>query len=446
VPRLLSLALIVVAFYCAESFGQAPARIVIHDVTIVDVRSGALQPDMTAVVAGNRIADIHKTIAADRSAPTVVDGRGKFLIPGLWDMEVHLSWTTDSALPLLIAKGVTDVRDMGSDVVQIEHWRARTAEGSLAGPTIVRVGPMLNGKSFNQYQMVVGPPEEARAVVRTLKFIGMDGLSLERRVPRDSYFALMAEAKKADIPVGGHIPIAITPEEASDAGQRTIENADTLFEGMLVQGIPEEKLAAKIHEYIRSGAADALFARFVKNHTAYTPAISQFEWSLRDADPAAPDDPRKRYVAKSLRDFFRKHPLEPSDRVAMTQMFPELLNAVGRMNQDGVTLLAGTDIAGSRIPGFSLHDELAMLVRAGLTPLAALRSATINPAMVLGREHDHGTIEVGKIADLVLLGANPLDDIHNVDRIVAVIANGRLYRAPDIDALLRVAEERAASQ
>ena len=159
---------------------------------------------------------------------------------------------------------------------------------------------MLNGKSFNQYQMVIGSPEQARGIVRTLKFIGMDALSLERRVPRDSYFSLMEEAKHEGIPVGGHIPIGVKPEEASDAGQVTIENADTLFEGMVLAGIPEEKISAAIAQFLASGTADALFARFVKNHTAYTPAISQFEWSLQDADPSAPKDPRKRYVVARL--------------------------------------------------------------------------------------------------------------------------------------------------
>jgi len=130
---------------------------------------------------------------------------------------------------------------------------------------------MLNGKSFNQYQMVVGPPEQAKGVVRTLRFIGMDGLSLERRVPRDSYFALMDEAKREQIAVGGHIPIGIKREEASDAGQATIENIDTLFEYMLSEGIPEEKIPEAITKFLASGEADKLFALFVKNCTAYTP-------------------------------------------------------------------------------------------------------------------------------------------------------------------------------
>jgi hypothetical protein len=135
-------------------------------------------------------------------------------------------------------------------------------------------------------------PEQARGIVRALKFVGVEGLSLERRVPRDSYFALLDEAKREQLLVGGHIPIGVKPEEAPEAGQATIENADTLFEGMFTVGIPEDKIPAEIARFLASGAADKLFALFAKNKTAYTPALSQFEWSLRDADPAAPKDPR----------------------------------------------------------------------------------------------------------------------------------------------------------
>ena len=322
---------------CAALAAQTPPLVITH-ITIIDTHGGTAQPDMTIVIRGSRIAEIQKVASDHWDGATVIDGQGKFLIPGLWDMEVHLSWTTDSALPLLVANGVTDVRDMGSDLAELENWRTRISTGLLVGPYILRVGPMLNGKSFNRYQMVIGPPEQAKGVVRTLKFLGMDGLSLERRVPRDSYFALVEEAKQEGIPVGGHIPIGVQPGEASDAGQASIENADTLFEGMLSAGIPEDKIPAAIVRFLASGAADELFARFVKNHTAYTPAISQFEWSLQDADPSAPKDPRKRYVARSLRDFLlTQHPLAPDDLKAMQKMFPELVKVVGRMNRDGVT-------------------------------------------------------------------------------------------------------------
>jgi len=212
---------------------------------------------------------------------------------------------------------------------------------------------------------------------------------------------------------------------------------------MLTAGIPEDKIPAAIAQFLASGEASKLFQRFVKNHTAYTPAISAFQWSLQDLDPAAPKDPRKRFVAKSLRDFSKTHPLAPADLKAMQAMFPQLLKVVGRMSDDGVLLLAGTDIAGPRIPGFSVHDELSMLVQAGLTPLQALQTATLNPAVVLNATKDYGSVEAGKIADLVLLDANPLEDIANVDRISAVVLRGKLFGRADLDRLLRQAQQTA---
>jgi Amidohydrolase family len=428
---------------CPTAKADDTSHLIIHDVAIVDTRTGKLFEDKDVAITGDRIVSIEPAKAALPKDEILVDGHDKFLIPGLWDMEVHLSWTTESALPLLVANGVTDVRDMGSKLDQIDDWRTRISEGSLVGPHILRVGPMLNGKSFNEYQMVVGPPEQTRGVVRTLKFLGMDGLSLERRVPRDSYFALLDEAKREQIPVGGHIPIGIKPEEASDAGQATIENIDTLFEFMLTEGIPEEKIPAAIGHFLASGDADKLFTLFKRNHTAYTPALSQFQWSLQAADASAPKDPRMEYVAKSQRNFFAQHPIAASDLRAMEAMAPEMTKVVGRMSRDGVLLLAGTDIAGPRIPGFSLQDELSMLVKAGLTPLQALQTATLNPAVVLHSTNDFGTAEPGKSADVVLLDANPLEDIGNTGRISAVVVRGRLFRRSDLDGLLRKAQQLA---
>jgi imidazolonepropionase-like amidohydrolase len=427
-------------FLGRPSRAQPPQLLITH-ISVIDTHGGPLQPDMTVLVRGDRVAAVQRTDAVDRSGATVLDGRGKFLIPGLWDMEVHLSWATASALPVLIANGVTGVRDLGSTLEQIDGWRAQIATGSLIGPYILRAGPMLNGRSFNQYQMTIGSPEEARSVARTLKFLGLDVLSLERRVPRDSYFALMDEAKRAGIPVGGHVPIGITPEEAADAGQATVDNIDGLFENMLAGGMPEDSVPAAIRDFLASGRADTVFADFVRARTACTPALSQ--WPSHDPDSAVARDPRRRYVARSQRDFFAKHPLAPADLAAMERMAPEFVEVVGRMHHDGVTLLTGTDLAGPRIPGFSLHDELRALVTAGLTPLQALQAATLAPATVLGRTNDFGSVAAGTFADLVVLDANPLERIENTTRIAAVVLHGKLLRRDDLNELLARAQQLA---
>jgi imidazolonepropionase-like amidohydrolase len=411
------------------------ASLAITHVTVINPAEANPRRDVTVVIRDGRIAGIGTDVPSDAR---VVDGRGKFLIPGLWDMHVHLSWTTSSALPLLVANGVTTVRDMGSKLSEIDDWRSRIAAGVLVGPRILRVGPILNGKSFNQYQMVAGNPDETRGVARALKEVGVDFLKIHRRLSRDSYFALIDEAKKLGIDVVGHIPMTVSPEEASDAGQVTLEHTETIFEGTFAAAL-KGKLPEAIRKF-READADRLFARFVKNHTVVDPTL--VAWSPV-VDPAAKDDPRLRYVAASTKKA-AVPPMSEEDLQGMRDTVAEFRQVVRQMHNDGVTLVAGTDIAGSRIPGFTLHGELANLVDCGLTPLEALRAATLTPATVTHRANDLGSIETGKIADLVLLDANPLDDIHNTGKIAAVVVGGRLFERSDLDALLRQAEELAA--
>src|SRR5437867_4127005 len=411
------------------------ATLAITHVTIIDTNGGAPQRDVTVVIHDDRIAEITgKSVPATR----VIDGRGKFLIPGLWDMHVHLSWTTSSALPVLVANGVTSVRDLGSRLSEIDAWRTKIAEGTLIGPRILRVGPILNGQKFNQYQMVSGNPDETRGVARALKEVGVDFLKVHRRFLRDSYFALIDEAKRLGIPVVGHIPMSVTPEEASNAGQQTIEHTETLFEGTF-SATMKEKLPEAIRKFREGGDADKLFAVFVKNHTVVDPTLAA--WSGLLADPSG-SGPRMRYVAASNKKSIA--PISPDELQGYRDVFAEFRKVVGQMHRDGVTLVTGTDIAASRVPGFLMHDELALFVECCLTPLEALQAATANPAKVVNRFNDLGSIETGKIADLVLLDANPLDDIHNTQKIAAVIIGGRLLDRADLDALLRLGEQLAS--
>ncbi|HEY3052243.1 MAG TPA: amidohydrolase, partial [Thermoanaerobaculia bacterium] len=215
------------------------ATLAITHVTVIDVASGNLRRDVTVVVRGDRIESSGSAVPKDAQ---IVDGHGKFLIPGLWDMHVHLSWTKESALMLLVANGVTGVRDLGGKLSELDEWRTKIAAGLIIGPRIFRAGPILNGQKFNQFQMVPGNANETRGVVRALKEVGVDFIKVHRRMLRDSYFAAIDEAKKQGLPLVGHIPMTVTPEEASDAGQATIEHVATLFEGTFSAALNGRKL------------------------------------------------------------------------------------------------------------------------------------------------------------------------------------------------------------
>jgi imidazolonepropionase-like amidohydrolase len=371
------------------------------DVTVIDATGAPAQAAMTLVVRNGRIETIGRTGRVTVPAEAqVVRGRGKYLIPGLWDMHVHL---TEKDLGPLVANGVTGVRDMGNALADVDAWRGRINGRALVGPRIFRVGPILNGQEFGPAQLAIQTDAAARTAVRVLKKAGVDAIKLHNQLPRDAYFALADEARKLSIPFVGHVPQSVTPSEASSAGQASLEHIQTLFEGQ---------------SPLKPDSEPQLFALFVKNGTAYDPTLVAYRGSTeaRNVDP----------------ELVRRYPdLLPGRQ----RLFARFLELVGMMNRAGVTLLTGTDLSGFKwiSPGASLHDELALFVDAGLTPMQALQAATRNPAHVLRVEA--GTIEVGKHADLVLLDANPFDDIKNTRSIEAVVLDGRLFERSRLDAL-----------
>ena len=418
-----------------------PRSLAITRVSVIDTKSGTVTTNMTVTVRGDRILNVEKGGAVPRDAE-VVDGRGKFLIPGLWDMHVHLSYARSSALPVLVANGVTGVRDTGSDLAELDKWREQIAGNDIIGPTIVRAGPILNGKEFNRYQLAVTDELEARATVRTLQKVGVDFIKLHRRTSREAYFAIADESKRIGLPFVGHIPMTVSPAEASDAGQASIEHTETLFEGTFAEQNAGKDPAAAIAEW-RATEANPFFARFVKNGTMVDPTLIAKEYLVRIGE-AGQVDPRVRYIAATARKE-ASTVMTPNALKSLADSKPMLLElraVTALMNRAGVPLLAGTDMSFIHPPGFSLHDELALLVESGISPLDALRAATVNPARLL-RFQDSGVIAPKFRADLVLLDANPLEDIRNTQRIQAVFLRGKYLDRKSLDRLLEDAARQA---
>jgi hypothetical protein len=210
-------------------------------------------------------------------------------------------------------------------------------------------------------------------------------------------------------------------------------------------GIERKDLPDAIQRFLASRDSDALFHIFAKNHTSVTPVLGTLVWTLQQLSPGATPDPNSRYVALSMRKQFAKPQIPAEELDTLRREIPQLRATVLRMHQEGVMLLAGTDIAAVRIPGFSLHAELQELVASGLSSLEAIQTATLNPAILLGKTNDFGSIEAGKVADLVLLDADPLSDIKNTQRINGVILDGTLLRRKDLDRLLQTAEQLASN-
>ena len=434
----------------AAKAATSSGSLVFEQVNVV-TSTGELLRGQTVVIEGDRITEVGRT-AQLSVKPNPVQAAGKYLIPGLWDMHVHLSYTKASALPILLANGVTGVRDCGSYLHELDEWQTEIQVGALAGPQIFRAGPQVNSKVFAPVQIAVVNDAEARGAVKALQICGVDFIKVLAAMNREAYFGVAGQCKQMNLPFGGHLPRVISWEECSNAGQATLEHIDGLFDGKTPPAAtPTEKLAF-IQQWKRN-QAPGIFELFAKNRTYYTPTlvVSAYPYLKRLAEIGRGEqDGRAKYISKSSQAFTAgslvkyKELLTPESIEAERPSFLEYLQLVAAMNAAGVPLLAGTDFASAAVcPGFSIHDELEWLVKAGLSPADALKTATVNPASLFGLE-DLGAIAPGKIANLVLLDQNPLEDIRNTTRINSVVYRGKLVNRDALDALLESGAAMAA--
>jgi imidazolonepropionase-like amidohydrolase len=461
---LLYVFLIATSAFCAAQSAFSKNSLFIEDVTVIDVTDGALRTHRDVVVSTNRImavADHGQLARPTNASATLIDGRGKFLIPGLWDMHVHIlfgDWfphAKEITLPLFIANGITGVRDMGSELETLEQWRQETATWTTVGPRIVMSGPMLDGpKPRFPSSIAIKTPEDGRRAVDDLASRGVDFIKLQSLIPRDAVFAIADEAKKKNIPFVGHVPDTVRASETSNAGQKSFEHLIGIFEGaspLEDEFLKGAKSPGKFLASYDPERAAKLFALLAKNQTWQCPTLV---WErggnlLDQAQGNFARDPRAKYVPDSWKNVTWKrftqqivHEFNTDDLATRKRFVEKELEVVQAMHRAGIPFLAGTDTPpGVYIfPGFSLHEELQRFVAAGFTPLEALQTATINPAKFLGLEGQMGTIARGKFADLVLLNANPLDDIRNTQKIAGVVANGRYFSREDLDEMLKEVE------
>jgi hypothetical protein len=459
------------ALHTAAQTEKAPAQIVITHVTVINPGTSSMRPDATVVITGDRITAISDSdgFQAPKNA-RVIEGRGQYLIPGLWDMHVHSAFGDwfpggrDIILPLFIANGVTGVRDMGGDVPVLFAWRKQIAERQIVGPRMIISGPMLDGylpdgKSLRfPSSIAVTTPESAIAAVDSLKLQGVDFIKVQSEISHDAYLAAAAEAHRQGLPIVGHVPDKVRLAETVAAGQKSIEHLMGIFEGCsteedkFISGQGDLKLMLSTYDQPNCTGLIALLA---KTQTWQVPTLAWQRGGTFLDQRDLKHQPLDKYVPAYWRDVtWRRFTDEMmpdllKDSLALRQeYFARNLRMVGAMHRAGVPFMAGTDTAPGVyiMPGFSLHDELANFVEAGFTPMEALQTATSNPAKFLGIESSFGSIETGKTADLVLLSANPLDDIHNTQKINCVIANGRVFDRAALDHILAEVEKSAKQQ
>lgn len=481
IPLRVFLAILLIIICCACSSPPPPSLAITH-VTLIDATGAPPKLNMTVIIADEKIAAIGSSNSVSIPHKTrTVDATGKFLIPGLVDMHVHLTGAGEPAgsrefiLPLLLANGITTVRDMGGDLDSLIALRHEIESGQLLAPRIVFAGPYLDGSPpFFKPSLVVTNSNEAATDVHSLISRGADFIKVQSNLSREAYFAIADVCRREQITFVGHVPDRVTAVEASDAGQRSIEHLTGVLracssdEHRLMReqfaagpkkgtaGQSRERELAWQRELLESYSdkqAASLIETFLRNHTWQVPTLillRQDAYPTPETDPSR--DPRREYIPlqvfanweKGVRN--RDKGATKAEYALRTRLMQASLRIVGKMNAAGVPIMAGTDTTAPFVfPGSSLHEELALLVQAGLTPMHALEAATKRPAEFLGRQQTQGTIQQGKVADLLLLDANPLDDIGNTQKIRAVMLHGKLLDRNTLDQLLAREEKFAKS-
>ena len=460
------LAVAVALVSCTAS--EPPADLAIQNVTVIDAANGAREA-LTVLVRDGRITAVQP---ADEEvvATEIVDGSGQYLIPGLWDFHVHLTYDarfTEAMPGLFLNHGITSIRDTGGPLeLVVPAVESIRAEGAIA-PRVFFAGPLMDGEHVvydgeNMPLLAISNPdaETARANMARLADAGVDFVKIYEMVSPEVFAVLVEEAQSRGLPMDGHVPLSMQARDVGPHVQslehlRNIEMDCTANPDVAVaerrqlltnpDGIPGGTLRSQLHRtyrlpsvaaYDEAGCREVLASMMTTiqvptlrlNALSLQPPFARSDWG--EVLEKLPADVAADWGAPGV------GPLGGRNDDAA---FPNWsLFLVDLMHQAGVPIGAGTDTPiAFAAPGYSLHSELEMLVRAGLSPIEALRSATLRPAEFFGLEGEMGTIEPGRLADLVLLSGNPLDDITQTRSVQAVVTKGQLLDRSELDALVR---------
>ena len=463
--------LFLAAIVSIAAIAPAGAKMVaLRNVTIINVEDGSRQSDQTVIIKDGVISKIGDAGRVEIPAKAEeIDGTGKFLIPGLWDMHVHSHregrWKYH--YPLFLAHGVIGVRDAGSHLGSALAAMEWTKENPTA-PHIVWGSPIIDGApQINSFGLSAEDAASARILVREMKRYGFDFVKSYDRLTPEAYFAMADEAKKQKIPLEGHVPLSLTPQDVVAAGQTVIDHLTLVVEGCSPEAIAlihaeyekapreAESLGFLMNEKIVDGFADIdmaacrpLFEAFAARGVWHVPTLVQMRGFFHADEPAVSSDPRMAFTTPSLAEEWIEWG-ETADRRDLAigkKAFAAQMRSIRALKDAGVGLLAGTDASSESyvFAGAGVHDEMKLMVDAGLTPLEALQTATVNPLLYLGRKSAARVISKGEAADLVLLSADPLVDIANTSMIAGVFAHRDYFDRAELDALLEEAKAEAA--
>lgn len=446
---------------CLSSAPLHAQQLLIRQANIVDVSRGVIENQMDILIKNGRVVKIARRIKVN-SSTRIYDSRGKFAIPGLWDMHVHIRKPEEMAFNLLLYNGITGVRDLHNPFrgSHPARWKDSIAALTMPLPRLVAVaGRILDGPGdsrglgFDE----VDSEDEARKAVLNRKETGADFVKVYSNLNRNTYISICDEARKNQLPIHGHLPYSVTLSDALNAGQSCFEHLETFH-------VPCSPLSSQLNDMLlqtqtyNAGFWNGFFRMVVSNYSrdhvvevakmlakygaAICPTLKESQMYYLRNDVYSRTPSIVSYAPKEIDRWYRGEKIPPprnqEDSMMFARVFELELEMLKILHQNGVLILAGTDSSPIRynIPGYGLHDELQFYVTAGLTTLQALQTATIIPAKFLGKQEEFGSIEEGKIADIVLLDANPLEHIQNLRRINAVFLNGVLMDKSYLEQLL----------
>lgn len=438
--------------------------LIIRHINVIDVKTGSVKSNQYVTIYDGKIALIRRDNKRSQLAKNQVDGSGKYLIPGLWDMHSHnhgnINYTKDFIIPIMLANGITGFRDMWGNKEEIA-LRDSIKQGLVIAPRMMVGTPLVNGPAtFFDGSISIKNVEQVPAIVDSLQSSGYDFLKVYSHLRSDIFDALAAYCKQKKFPIAGHVPVGVTATAASNAGMQTFEhlfglrksffpNADQLCKEWENEVSETMDFAALLQVLNKSESprppfdtalARQVLAVLVKNQTAVVPTLCAIFGTSLDVDTLKRITPLT-YVKPTI----EKQWYEARTVINFEKDFGEQsMQLLNFLHKQGVLILAGTDNENPFvIQGVSIHDELQYYVQAGLTPLQALQTATLNPAIFLHKENELGTVEVGKVADLVVLEGNPLEDIANTRKTNAVIIKGHLIDKAQIERMLNTLKEKA---
>lgn len=451
------------------------ADIIIHSVDIVDVAAGKIIPDQTVVIGNDRILKTgKKSMLNQYTAATVINAKGKYIMPGLWDMHMHfgggdaLTEENKDLLALYLANGIVAVRDCAADLSRaVLQWRREIGEKKLEGPVIFTAGPKLEGyKSIWEGDLEVDNSAELEKAIDSLVKLKVDFVKITDNTMKPAlYLEALQKVRAKGLKITGHVPASLTLTEVSDSGLQAIEHITYLLragssrEKEYTKAIGAGNMTPKEYNTILLNKFDTVaawqvFKQMAKNGTAVVPTISINRTIAYLDQDNHKNDPYLNYIGKGLQATYawrvERAAKDNEEAIAFRHNLIEAAaGLLPLLQKAGVTIIAGTDagyLNSFVYPGFALHSELEWMVKYGLTPQQALAASVINGPVFLEKQKDYCTVSAGKLADLLLLNKNPLQNITATRSIFSLIRNGKLYTRDQLDRLLLKAKQKSENK